>query len=167
MLLFYLSMVETAEDKTKLEKIYYEYKDFILSVAMGYVKNIDDAEDIVHDTMLRIINNLNKIEQVDSNDTKGFIYIIAKNISINKLNKKIEIIDYQYIEKMQISRSDVFESVQVREMLQKIIELPESLREPLELSVYFGMNSVEIAKVLGISELLVRKRIERARKAIN
>ena len=62
MLLYYLSLVETEEDESKLSKIYYEYNKIMMYTALSVLKNEILAQEAVNDAFFRIINNLHKIE---------------------------------------------------------------------------------------------------------
>lgn len=50
MLQFYLSIVETEEDRQFVEYIYTEYKQLMFSTAMSVLHNSALAEDAVHET---------------------------------------------------------------------------------------------------------------------
>jgi RNA polymerase sigma-70 factor (ECF subfamily) len=52
------------------------------------------------------------------------------------------------------------------EVIKKIQLLPDIFREVLLLKFVHEMNDKEIAKVLGISPVAARKRVERARQRI-
>lgn len=56
MLLLYLSLLETEEDRLKITKIYENYLDWMLKMAYHYLKNEADAEDAVNDVFLSIIS---------------------------------------------------------------------------------------------------------------
>ena len=58
MLLFYLSLIENDYDKDKLEYIYKKYYSLMLAVAIDKLKSKEAAEDIVHDSILRIIKHI-------------------------------------------------------------------------------------------------------------
>ncbi|OMK69243.1 hypothetical protein BER44_004089, partial [Clostridioides difficile] len=45
-------------------------------------------EDAVHSSFLKIIDNLDKVNDVNSPKTKGFVVIIVKRISINIYNRR-------------------------------------------------------------------------------
>lgn len=46
------------------------------------------SEDVVHEAFLRIIDNIDKVEHLDSQKTRGFIFTIVKNIAIDKYRKR-------------------------------------------------------------------------------
>ena len=89
-MLIYLSLLDTEEDISKFELIYNTYKKQMYYTANNILKDNYLAEDAVHNAFLRIIDNLEKIDDVNSHNTKGLIVIIVKNVSIDiyRKNKK-------------------------------------------------------------------------------
>ena len=168
MLLFLLSLVDSPEDKKKEEKLYYKYRTLMKYIAMKMLHNEDMAEDAVGDALVSLIENLEKIDEVESVDTKSFIYIVIRNASLNRYNKSTrhptENID-DFIE-YQIDDTDVFEDVYLNDYFQCFAKLPPIYRDVMELKTYYDMSTKEIASVLHISVDSVRKRIERARKIL-
>lgn len=47
-MLVYLQMIETAEDQTKFERIYMQYRDIMYGTAYKILQDAQDAEDAVH-----------------------------------------------------------------------------------------------------------------------
>ena len=56
-----LQTIESEEDKSKFEGIYYRYRKLMFHVAMKILHNRQDAEDAVHQAFVSIIENLEKI----------------------------------------------------------------------------------------------------------
>ncbi len=168
MLLFLLSLVDSLEDKKKVEELYYKYRTLMKYISMKMLHNEDMAEDAVGDALVSLIENLNRIDEVESDDTKSFIYIVIRNASLNRYNKSTkhpaENID-DFIE-YQIDDTDVFEEVYLNDYFQCFTKLPPIYRDVIELKTYYDMSTKDIASVLHISEDSVRKRIERARKIL-
>ena len=65
MLYFYISMVETPEEKTKVEQLYLNYRQTMYHVAYQILKDSFEAEDAVHGAFLRVIKNLDKIIELE------------------------------------------------------------------------------------------------------
>ena len=86
MLSFYLSLVDNLSDKEKVEKIYTDYYGLMKYIALEYTQ--DEADDIVHDAMIRIIKNIDKIDISDERRTKVFCVTVARNRAIDVLKKK-------------------------------------------------------------------------------
>ena len=56
LLLIYLAMVDSDEEKDLVEKLYNTYKNTLFNICFAIVRNRTDAEDAVHDTFIRIID---------------------------------------------------------------------------------------------------------------
>ncbi|HFL3113362.1 TPA: RNA polymerase sigma factor, partial [Clostridioides difficile] len=87
-MLIYLAMLELEEDKVKFEKIYEKYRQIMFYVANKILKDDHLAEDAVHNAFIRIIKNIDKIDEVDSPRTKAFIVIIVERIAIDFYRKR-------------------------------------------------------------------------------
>ena len=48
MLLFYLSLLETQEEKSKMENLYYTYRGLMLKVAYDILRDFELANDALH-----------------------------------------------------------------------------------------------------------------------
>ena len=88
MLVFYLSLIDSDEDKSKFETIYYEYRERMFSAAFDILNNNEDAEDAVHNAFIGIAKNMKSIGEVKSNRTLSYCIKAAKNSAINIFNKK-------------------------------------------------------------------------------
>ncbi len=168
MLIYYQSLVDEPEEQNKVEQLYYQYRKLMKFIALKILKQEDLAEDAVQDAFIRLIENLHRIEDVYSNDTKAFIYILIRNVAINRLKQErrrtVENIE-DYVNQLFV-QTDPMASVWANEWMQKIEMLPLIYRDVLQLKVYYELSNKEIAKVMNISCGLVAKRLERARKML-
>ncbi len=173
MLFYYLSLVETEEDQSKLSKIYYEYNKIMMYTALDVLKNESLAQEAVNDAFIRIINNLHKIEmdEIYSHKTKSFLVKIVRNTAIDALKeeKKQTGVDFNDINETTIlssNNNNVDDLMSVRAVYESLDLLPEIYREILELKIYRDFTDKEIAKFLNISHSAVRKRLQRARELL-
>ena len=169
MLVILLNMLDTPELKSKAEELYYKYRGFIKKIALYKLKNEDLAEDAVSDTMVELIKNIDRINQIDDYDTKAFVFIVIRNVCLNKYNlikrqKEVSIEDYPALI---TSEQKAFEDVYLNDMYERILNLPEIYREILLLKFYYQLSNDKIASILFISPATVRKRLQRIRKIIN
>lgn len=72
-MLIYLSMIETEEDKSKFVQLYETYKNLMFYVSNRILNDEYLAEDAVHQTFIKIIENLDKIKEVRCHKTKSYI----------------------------------------------------------------------------------------------
>ena len=164
MLLYYLSMIETEEDRAKFEKLYYEYRELMLFVALGVLHNQTLAEDAVQEAFERIVRHIDHIKEPFTDQTKAFIAILTKNMAIDVLRKEkrhqnLHFEDFPF----EIGKESDFSKVETDEIVEQIARLPEIYRDVLNLKFCFEYNDREISDLLHISHAAVRKRMERAK----
>jgi RNA polymerase sigma-70 factor (ECF subfamily) len=159
----------------KLKKLYETYEQPMYRIAYAILHNTTQAEDAVSDAFLKIIKNINKINETDSISTKNYIIKIIKSTSINiyRENKNAsenttELDDTAFQISDENSSAEKilndFESkAEINDFLSK---LSPKDREIIILRCIQELSFREISLKLSISEPTARKRFERARKSI-
>ncbi len=166
-MLIYLSMIESEEDKSKFEMLYLSYRKIMFYVANKVLNDEHLSEDVVHEAFMRIINNLEKIGEVNCHKTKAFIVIIVQNIAIDfyRKRKKNNSVSYNEIE-LYVENINEIENNTENSIEMLILKLPISYSTVLMLKYYQGYSNREIADILKLSEVNVRKRISRAKQML-
>lgn len=166
-MLLYLALIDTPEDKNKFEEIYISYEKTMFYVANRILKDRHLSEDAVHQAFLRIVDNLDKIEEISSHKTKGFIVIITENIAIDlyRKRKREACISFDEIE-IYVEDTEDIASIFENQVEQAIAKLPVNYLTIFKLKYSHGYSDKEIAKLLHITETNVRKRIERGKKKL-
>lgn len=59
-MMIYLQTIDTAEDRSKFEQLYEQYKQLMFYTAFQILKRPQDAEDAVHHAFLSIAENISK-----------------------------------------------------------------------------------------------------------
>lgn len=171
MIHMYLAMLETPDDKEKMSLLYLTYRDYLSNIAQSILRNKHDAEDVLHQTFLRIASDFTKIGEVSSHQTRNYLVIIVRGLSLNLKNKKNsraeisleELEDPDEYLQLQDMHQDDIEYLALHELL---AALPPIHRDVLYLMYFEGFSVKAIAKTLQLSEGAVKKRLERARKAL-
>lgn len=88
MLFFYLSALDTQEERTKFEEIYKKYGKLMKYVAYNILRDDSLAEDAVHNAFLKLIKYLDRIEDVDCHKTKSFVVIVTESVSKDMYAKR-------------------------------------------------------------------------------
>ena len=152
--------------KISEEKFNYIYDKFLqelFNVAYGYTKNVDDSNDIVHNSFVKLLKANISLET--DNDIKYYLIRIVINESIDFLKssyKKSTIRDNELI----MNTSDSIDDDSFENINYAVSILPEKYKTVIILHYYNSMKIDEIAEVLNISESAVKKRLERARKKL-
>lgn len=175
MLQIYLSLVNSSDDKEKIRQIYHLYQNKMYVVAYQILHNKHDAEDAVQDSFIAIIDNLEKIIEVDCHKTWNYIVTIVKSRALNLYYKKAkrsdrEVQEHNYERKpcgQQESPEEVSWQKDVVTTLQELIlELPYPKRQIMELYYYVDMPYAQIAKIVDLSEENVRQIAARTRRKL-
>lgn len=168
-MLIYLNIIDSEYEKNKFEQIYIKYQKLMFYVANQILKDEQLSEDAVHNAFLKIIDNLDRIDCVDSLKTKGFVVIIVKRISINIYNKRkkefinnIDDIDYKF-NSLNSSIENMGNSNNLEEALKKLSEIDLQI---ILLKYSHGFSIKEISKILGINEVNLYKKSKRALKKL-
>lgn len=171
MLSVYLAMVGTDEEKDTITRLYKTYKKYLFSISLSILHNHADAEDAVHETFVRIIKNLSKIKDVESDKTKSFIAIILRNICFDMLRKSGH--EALYDECGDLSEYTVKDTVREAEIrldyksvINNISNLSPALKNIATLYFVMQYSAAEIGEILDLSDSAVYSGISRARKIL-
>jgi RNA polymerase sigma-70 factor (ECF subfamily) len=172
-MLISLIAIASPSERDKIEQIYIKYKRLMYYVAYSVLKDKEHAEDAVHESFLRIINHLEKFQDISCNKTKGLIVIITKNISIDILRKKKKITEIHLQEVAHTLESDEVppaDFVTAAEgyaiLVRSISQLDEKYADVLQLKYLYDYHDNEIAEIINISSDNVRVRLHRAKKKL-
>lgn len=135
------------------EKLFRRYYASLFNYAMVYVKQKDDAEEVVQDLFFNLWKNKEKLNITSS--IKSYLFRSVYNNSIQLVRKKRKTIS---VESEQIkkdegkSESDHLQYKELNDSIQKVLSiLPERSRKIFELSRFEGLKYQEIAEKLSIS----------------
>lgn len=166
------AMIDDENELSKFQQIYTLYKNTMYSVAYDISKSIHDAEDIVEDSLIKIVENLKDInpEEIDKPRCKNLVITITKNTAIDQLRKKEKLpIPSEYIEEqlMEISTEELYIDMEnYQNVIACIDEMDDKYREVIRLKVLHERSSKEIGKILNISEQHVNVRFMRAKEIL-
>ena len=162
-MIIYLQTIETDEDMSKFEEIYYAYRNLMYHIAYDRLQHVQDAEDVVHHAFVKIAENIKNIEPV-SPKTKQFIVIMIENrvTDIFRTRGKHPVIDYNDELQSHMSAETDGEDL----LVECILKLPEQQRTVIWMKYHHGYNLREIAKMLGVSLAWAQKIDQRAKKKL-
>jgi len=143
----------------------------MFSFAMMLTANRYEAEDLLQETTLRVLDNKNKY--VDNANFKGWVFTIMRNIFINNYRKELRsqaIIDQtgdlQYLNVMgDACRENPEETVNLKEIKFIINSLDNELKIPFSMYVE-GYKYNEISEKLALPLGTVKSRIFFARREL-
>ena len=150
------------EIEREAEEILSTIGNSILRLALSYLHNIEDAEDILQETMIKFVT-VRPVFESESH-RKAWLMRVASNLAKNR-------IDYNRVrDTMELNEEIVGE---VQEDLDKgdeykaiwdaVRSLPVHQREAIHLFYQEGYSTAEIAQITGRREATVRSDLKRAR----
>ncbi len=162
-LLTYLQIIETDEDKSKFEEIYNAYRNLMYHIAYSRIRHEQDAEDVVHHVFVKIAENIQKIEPV-SPKTKQYVVTMVDNrvTDIFRVSGRHSVVEYN--DELQNNLSAAVSGEEL--LVSYIFKLPKQQRTVIWLKYHHGYNLREIAKMLGISLLWAQKIDQRGKKKL-
>ena len=164
-MLIYLAMIDSEDDRSKFEAIYHEYKNLMYYTANRILGDTRDSEDIVHQAFLKIIDIIERIDEVKCPKTKSLIVTITERTAIDlyRLRKRRSTVSFDEEFINTPAETDI-ESFDQRDMLAgAMAALPVKYREIFLLRYDNGFSVPEIAKLMNMSQDNVRKTIQRAK----
>lgn len=167
-MLLYIQMLETPEEKSKFEQLYLGYRNLMFYVANGILHNRQDSEDVVHESFLKIIKIINKIENPKCPQTRSLIVIITERTAIDlyRRHQKVTVIPLDE-EQLCLPSSIGIETTEKKtDLALAIAKLPAKYRAVLLLRYDHGFSEAEIAQILSMSVDNVHKTIQRAKKKL-
>lgn len=146
-----------------------EYRSQVLSYVGCKIQNCDDAEDLVQDTFLRLLECRNMLRE----DTiKSFIFTIAHNLVTDYLRryyKKQEITSYMMESAVTVTRSvesDLIANDLRKHEISRMSVLPSQRRQIYYMNRFLQMTSEDISKKLCLSKRTVENHLFIGRKEI-
>lgn len=160
--------------------MYEEHKHRVLRIAYGYLKNREDAEEIMQDTFFEVYRNIKLFRKLPREEIISLLVIYTRNNVIDFVRRKkrrIETIslNYEYDEETQEyeipSQDHMPEELLLRkelgEQLGALIDsLSDAQRDVILLKYKYDMTDKEIARVLKIKESAVSSRLNRAKEKL-
>ncbi|MCI8285680.1 MAG: sigma-70 family RNA polymerase sigma factor [Firmicutes bacterium] len=165
----------SSEDKSKFQKIYSNYKRLIYFTARKFLKDDYSIEDCTQRSYEIILNNIEKIRNVDSPEAKYYIYKIVRSVALHMLrDEKWYVNDVEYEDEMISTIEDEQENVEkiiINSEWKTVVEaaindLDEDDKFLLECRLEAEMTYAHLGELLGISEDACRKRMQRIRRKL-
>ncbi len=155
----YLQMIESDSDKDKFEQIYLKYRGLMYHSAFTILRNREDSEDVVHQAFVSIIENFDKIQDINSPETRSFCVLCCRNKALDLYRKKCRWGEIELIDNLQeLAAPQLDDRLDIA-----IANLPLKLGTVILLHYDNGYSMEEIAKMLNISTVAARKRLTRAK----
>lgn len=160
----FLNLLDTQSEKDKFIKLYDKYKNMLYWISYGKTQSCQDAEECVQETFFYVAKHFEKIGDVNSSQTKGYLATIVTGFSIDVYNKskKYGLIDIENNNMAEnLSYFDNIETVELSSAIESVLSEEEKIY--IYLKYVYGYKSAEIAEIYNVTDISVRKKLERAK----
>lgn len=162
------------EDSSFLAAAYQEYRNFMLSITRKYIGETTACEDVFHNAFIYLIRNEERLQQLPPAKLKAYILLVTRHASIDYLRKerKMNMLDLPDDVLLDLlAKSPKTRSVSEAPFLS--VELYAILRElsaedqTLLIGHYvIGLDTTELADIIGCSPGALRVKLHRVRKHV-
>lgn len=167
-----ISTLDDPQDRNFIMQLYLKYEKLLFSTAWKFTSSHHDAEEIVQDSLERLIRKTSVLRQLERCTLVAYIVSTVRNTAINHLRKagriklaETDIDDESEMIDPQLSLDDL---LILRERQQKIaatwLNIPEDDRMLLEGKYLLGLSDGELAELAGCKSNSVRMKLTRARR---
>ena len=138
------------------------FSNMLYNIAVGYLKNKDDAEDIVQDAFMKLISYSRKRKFKSEEHEKYWLIRVVINLCNNELKSakrrnNVSLTEIEYIEE-NYSKEDYITDI--------VNALEPKYKDVFRLFYVEDFKISEISKILSISENNVKTRLKRAREKL-
>ncbi|SDF68510.1 RNA polymerase sigma-70 factor, ECF subfamily [Mucilaginibacter pineti] len=153
-----------SNDRKCQEQLYRLLAPRMLAVCMRYATDKDEAQDILQEGFIKMFRNMKNYRGEGS--LEGWIRRIMVHCAISryrKLKPMVLVEDFSAETEMPISKSYNDNGLEAKDLMKLVQKLPKTYRSVFNMYAIEGYSHQEIGSSLGMSELLSRTTLHRAR----
>lgn len=163
MLVCYLQMLDTPEEKLRFEQLYVNCRGAMFRAAKRILRSDQDAEDAVHNAFLKILRHFSRYQATPPEELTPLASVIARNEAVSLLRRRR---NEAPLEDWDESPEQSAESLaDYHALVELFARLPQTYRSALEMKAA-GYTDGEIASRLGLSKTAVSTRLSRGRQLL-
>ena len=151
-------------DLSALNVLYDRFGKLLFSVAYSLLNDRHAAEDVLHDTFIKVVDNASLYREQKRNGAKAWLVTVCRNLALDKIKHQ------KYENNLNTSSYTVSETEQIDSdmaFMSMLSELNPEERQIVILKVAWGLKHTQIAAVLNITPENARQKYTRAINRLN
>jgi RNA polymerase sigma-70 factor (ECF subfamily) len=144
-----------------LESLYHDHRSAMYRRAFSVLGDHGLAEDAVQEAILRMAKYLRRFEPLSRDERRYLCLAVAKNMALNLLRKRGE--SLTLTEDIPAAAPDAALAMDLTGAIQA---LDEGLQQVVMLRLRYGFDTAETARLMGLTQGAVRRRLHRAREIL-
>lgn len=156
------------ENRVAQRRLYDQYAGKLYGVALRYMKNKEDAQDVLQDAFVKIYRKIDTFRfdcPLEAWMRKVVVNTALKAIQKNAMANLSDIDDY-HIDAEHHSQNLGLENINMATLMQMVNQLPDGSRTIFNLYAIEGFKHHEIAEMLGINEGTSKSQYSRAKSLL-
>lgn len=144
--------------------------DYIISnkekyyrVAYSYVKNADDALDIMQESIYKAVANIDSLQDINYINTWFYRIIVNTSIDFLRKQKKVIPVDNEVLASFVSETNDEYENFDLQKAMD---DLPEKYKSVVVLRYFEDLKIEEIAEILNENTNTIKTRLYKALKLL-
>lgn len=140
-----------------------DHKEDFYRLAFSYVKNQDDALDIVQESIKKALISIEAIKELSSIKSWFYKIVVRTAIDFIRKQKKLTLVDDQTIDFLSHGKEDAYQDIDLQNALD---ELPIQYKTIIILRFFEDLKLEEIAEIVDENLNTVKTRLYRALKLL-
>ncbi|MGB7606020.1 MAG: sigma-70 family RNA polymerase sigma factor [Lutisporaceae bacterium] len=149
--------------KKQIEDYVSKNKESHYRLAFSYVKNADDALDVVQESIYKAISTMDTLKTPDYIKTWFYRIIVNTSIDLLRKRKKIVVVDDETLSNYDSSIVDQYEDIDLQKALEN---LPVQYRSVVVLRFFEDLKIEEIAVILDENVNTIKTRLYKSLKIL-
>jgi RNA polymerase sigma-70 factor (ECF subfamily) len=156
-----------ANDRGAQEKLYKKYYGKMMGMCMRYLRNADDAVEVLNAGFLKVFQNLHRYNRQGL--FEAWLYSIVRNAIIDQIRSRVKHKEETLQETHEQTvgcEPNVLQQLYAKDLLELLQQLPETSRLVFNMFAIEGFKHDEIASILGISTGTSKWHVSEARRIL-
>lgn len=157
-----MPQVAARDREAVFERLLRRHEQMVLRVAYRMLGNRDDAEDAAQEVFLRLHKHLESLDP--EGGTASWLYRTAMNVCYDQIRRRHPVEALEMDVPFVASQLSELLLEERRSLMQRaLLSLPERERAAVVLREIEGLETAEVAAILGVTEVTVRSQVSMAR----
>ncbi|MBK6364475.1 MAG: RNA polymerase sigma factor [Saprospiraceae bacterium] len=139
-----------------------KYSPALLAVCIRYMIDKEHAKDVLQDSLIKIIRNIDQFEEKGS--LRNWLITIVVNTCLKEIKKYRHLEDIDSVLNEENREMSAIDDLHVKDLLNVLNQLPDMQRIIFNLHAVEGYSHAEIATLMNIAESSSRVYLTRARQ---
>ncbi|MDF2950201.1 MAG: polymerase, sigma-24 subunit, subfamily [Sedimentibacter sp.] len=139
------------------------HKERYYRLAYSYVRNVDDALDVVQDSIYKALSSVDSLKDPDHINPWFYRIVINCSLDLLRKQKKVVTVDDEFLKNCNLKVVDKYTDIDLHRALDS---LPENCRSIIILRYFEDMKLDEIAEILNENISTIKSRLYKSLEAL-